>query len=742
VDDPRVIQAVQDYLATIESGSRPNRQAFLAQHPDIADALAECLDALDFVHAVGPKLDPPALTSPPPVDPALPLGDFRILREVGRGGMGIVYEAEQLSLRRRVALKVLPFAWTLDPRQLRRFQNEARAVAHLHHTNIIPIYSVGCERGVHFYAMQFVEGKSLAAVIEELKHVGHAAGLTPAEPAGTTMAALTTERTGRSFHRAVAQLGLQAAEALEHAHEQGVVHRDIKPANLLVDGQGHLWVSDFGLAQFQGEGALTVTGDVLGTLRYMSPEQALGKRGLVDHRTDVYALGATLFELLTQVPVFTGRDREELLRQIAFDEPCPPRRLSATIPVDLETILLKALCKRVEDRYATAQELADDLRRFLEHRPILAKRPTPLERTTKWFRRHPAIVLAAVVLLVLAAVGFGISTALISREQWKTKAALEAEAEQRARAERTFRQARQVVDFFAELGADQLAKRPEMQALRRRILEVALQYYEDFIDQCRDDSSLQAELLASQLRVVTILDEIGSPEETLAALDRARQLHGRQGPGRLGNQEFRKAPSAGGRAGPHRGGQEIHLLAQQPSVQQELQLSPEQLTKISQLLDRRREAFRQLRDISPEEWRFVFEALATHEKRQLADLLQPTQAQRLHQIALQLRGAEAFSDPEVVGELRLEADQKERINALREEARRAVDTAMHSGLPRAEAWKKVEEAWRNAREAILASFTPVQLAKWQELTGPVFQGELRPPPRDGFGPGPGGPRGP
>ena len=187
---------------------------------------------------------------------------------------------------------------------------------------------------------------------------------------------------------------MQAAEALEHAHELGVIHRDIKPANLLVDGRGNLWITDFGLAHCQSQAGLTMTGDLVGTLRYMSPEQALAKRVLVDQRTDIYSLGATLYELLTLEPVFDGRDRQELLRQIAFEEPRPLRRLNKAIPAELETIVLKAMEKNPADRYATAQELADDLERFLKDEPIRAKRPTLVQRARKWSRRHRPLVWA------------------------------------------------------------------------------------------------------------------------------------------------------------------------------------------------------------------------------------------------------------------------------------------------------------------------------------------------------------
>jgi tetratricopeptide (TPR) repeat protein/serine/threonine protein kinase len=455
-DDPRVVRALEEYSAALKAGRRPDRREFLARYAEVAGPLAECLDGLEFVCAAVPDVPRPAPGLPagpgpdPDVRPALPLGDYRLLREVGRGGMGVVYEAEQLSLGRRVALKVLPFAAALDPRRLQRFKNEAHAAAQLRHPGIVSVHSVGCERGVHFYAMEYVEGQSLAAVIRDLRqlagregaedlpapaarpaggertpeHPARSAGdscpTTPYTPspapapgegagtdAGTWPGALpSTERTlwSASFFRSVAGLGVQAAEALEHAHQMGVVHRDVKPANLLVDGRGHLWVTDFGLAQVQSDARLTMTGDLLGTLRYMSPEQALAQRVIVDHRTDIYSLGATLYELLTLEPAFGGRDRQEVLRQIAFEEPRPPRRLNKAVPAELETIVLKAMAKNPDERYAFAQELADDLGRYLKDEPIRARRPSLLQRTRKWARRHRAVVWAAGVCLLVAVV--------------------------------------------------------------------------------------------------------------------------------------------------------------------------------------------------------------------------------------------------------------------------------------------------------------------------------------------------
>jgi serine/threonine protein kinase len=347
------------------AGESVDVEAYAVRWPELAEQLQRLVPALAVMHDIGATTGATAMASE---GAAGVLGDFRILREVGRGGMGIVYEAEQLSLGRRVALKVLPLAGALDPRQLQRFKNEAQAAACLQHQHIVPVYYVGCERGVHFYAMQFIDGRPLSQLLNEVRRAegrgpegasggpsvasrasgnGEAAGAAPTAP---VTADLTPHSglggRGREYYRRVAELGAQAAEALEHAHGLGVVHRDVKPANLLVDERGDLWVADFGLAQvLRGEGGLTRSGDLVGTLRYMSPEQALGKRTTVDHRTDIYSLGATLYELLTLEPACPGADREEIVRQITLAEPRLPRKVNRSVPSELEIIVLKAMEK-------------------------------------------------------------------------------------------------------------------------------------------------------------------------------------------------------------------------------------------------------------------------------------------------------------------------------------------------------------------------------------------------------------
>jgi serine/threonine protein kinase len=572
---------VERLTARLQAGEQLDLAAVVREHPDHAERLAQMWPALAALADLSGSLRQGSggmgLEVPAPAAPAT-LGDFQIVGEIGRGGMGVVYKAEQMSLRRPVAVKVLPLAGVMDPRQLQRFHNEAQAAAGLHHTNIVPVYFVGSERGVHYYAMQYIEGRDLASVIAELREQARdpmpepttaetvaAAGqaLPPTAPAAADtrpVAGLTTEGAPRSrdYFRTVARLGIQAAEALDHAHQMGIVHRDVKPANLLLDTVGRLWVTDFGLAQIQTDTCLTMSGDLVGTLRYMSPEQALAKRVVVDHRTDIYSLGATLYESLTLRPPFDGADRQELLRQIAFDEPIRPRKVNQALPAELEIIVVKALEKRPQDRYATAQELADDLQCFLTERPIKARRPGIVDRARKWSRRHQPLVRAMFAALLLAVVALGASTiwalqmnaqtetALTQAEQARSdeerqrkeaesaraqavaaakaeKQATDAESIQRKRAEATRDRIWQVLDqMTSEITGESLATQKELSEEQKKLLTEVLNYYREFAAEKVDSEELRARTALAAHRVGMIEYGLGRKQESAAAFRQAQ----------------------------------------------------------------------------------------------------------------------------------------------------------------------------------------------------------------------------
>ncbi len=705
------------YVEGREAGREEDRERLLAAHPDLRDDLEAFFvshDAMERLaaplrEAGGGGLAEEASNAEAPAGVGR-LGDFRLFAEVGRGGMGVVYEAEQLSLRRRVALKVLSFAAALDPRRLQRFKNEALAAAQLRHENIVPVYAVGCERGVHFYAMQFIEGRSLASLIAELRREqgdktdstnplpAAAAETRTAEAGQRTVASLSRERAagGRRYFAWAAALIRQAASALEYAHQLGVVHRDVKPANLLLDERGQLWVADFGLAQVAGDAGLTQTGELLGTLRYASPEQALGRPGVVDHRSDVYSLGATLYELLTLRPIFEGRDRKELLRQIAEDEPRPPRAAVASLSAELETIVLKALCKEPSERYRNAQELADDLQRFLDNRPILARRPTLTERAWKWARRRPSIVAAGMVILLVLAVGSLVSAALVHAEQDRTRQeqrkAEEAYRRERQRAEEAesrLRLARRSVDELIQVSEEELADRPGTERVRKRLLRSALAFYQEIIEQRRDDPDAQAELVDTTRRVEKILAD-------LAVLQAAGKLY----------------------------------LLGQTAVHDDLGLDDGQRKKVNELTARLgkrwMESFNDLARLSPaERGRRVVEQ-ARADEAEVNAILTGAQQVRLRQIGLQADGPGAFRDPEVAARLQLSTEQREQIRAIEDDA--FFSWMRMTGFPPHPGGGPDAVKEPPANERILEALKADQVLRWKEMTGEPFKGSLMPSP--------------
>jgi len=460
--DELVGEAIEAYLALGEGGAPPEPEAFAAGYPELGDDLLAALEGLALVRGLVGEPDDHGPGSR--LETGRRIAGYRIVRELGRGGMGVVYEAVHVGLDRPVALKVLGSQAAPDSNGRRRFLNEARTAAGLHHTHIVPVFDVGQVGGLCYYAMQRIEGSGLDRVIRHLRRdrataAGSSSGATtprtrtgartrptpapapfgsdsltgpwPSPPGGARPAAPPSGNDtgglagrapadrgdepppfvpprGSAYYRWVAEVGREAAEALGHAHHRGIIHRDVKPSNLLVDGRGLVWVADFGLARRLADPSLTQHDSLLGTPRYMSPEQA--RIGPIDGRSDLYSLGATLYELLTLRPPFDGRSAAELVGQIATQEPVAPRRVDPRVPRDLETIVLKLLGKRPSDRYDSSGHLAEDLTRFLNYEPVRARRVSLPGRLWRFARRHPGItavsVTAAVAVLAVSTVAY------------------------------------------------------------------------------------------------------------------------------------------------------------------------------------------------------------------------------------------------------------------------------------------------------------------------------------------------
>ena len=436
-------------------GEVPTIEEYAVSFPELAEEIRELFPLLKVMERAASETSRSGPLSFLTGKDALPaqLGDYRILREVGRGGMGIVYEAEQISLGRHVAIKVLPDRAARNVKQLLRFRREARSAGRLHHTNIVPVFDVGCVDDVHYYTMQFIQGNNLDAVVAEVarfyranespaaagspapsanpilkqsrrvarrlmmqavaqesptptindatRNVAQTIGLVDRDIASSEFEKPLSRTSTATFFRNVARIGMQVADALAYAHDQRILHRDIKPANLLLDIRGNVWVTDFGLAKDEDE-KLTDTKDVVGTFRYMAPERF---HGHTDARSDIYSLGLTLYELLT---LRSCRATQEAFAQHGPRKLPPPRVIDPCVPRDLETIVLKATAHEPQNRYPRAEHMADDLRRFLAERPILARRTSWLESAWMSCRRNPMLavtMLVAVVLLIVSVLG-------------------------------------------------------------------------------------------------------------------------------------------------------------------------------------------------------------------------------------------------------------------------------------------------------------------------------------------------
>ena len=408
------MELADDFVRRRQAGEHPTISEYCEQHPELASEIEELFPTLVMLEKT---------KSSPVVETGIQtkiIGSYELIREIGRGGMGVVYQARHDSLERNVALKLLPARLADDPKAIARFQREAKAISNLHHTNIVPLYEAGIDGSHCFFAMQLINGRSLDKMLISVRNE---AVDTKANKGSTTkvqnssvnsqLASLqqllessesdsssSSKSSGRSSFDWAARIGVQVADAIHYAHKQGVIHRDLKPSNIMVDENGTAWLTDFGLAKLEGDD-LTQTGDIVGTLRYMSPERFVGE---CDSRADIYGLGLTLYELVLQRPAYQSSDRGELVRLISQADPVRPRLIAPRVPRDLETIILKSIEKEPRHRYKNAEQLKQDLQRFLNDEPVRARRISPVERSLRWARRNKAMATALSGIALMAAI--------------------------------------------------------------------------------------------------------------------------------------------------------------------------------------------------------------------------------------------------------------------------------------------------------------------------------------------------
>ncbi|MCH9723826.1 MAG: protein kinase [Planctomycetes bacterium] len=546
---PELEQIADAFITQIRSGYNPEISEYVERYPALAKEIEEVFPAIAALEA-GKNVDHSSGKVSLGERTPEQLGDFKIIREIGRGGMGVVYEAIQESLNRRVALKLLPRHSLLGEKQLKRFRREAELTASLHHTNIVPVFGVGENEGFHYYVMQLIEGVGLDELAQQFVVTdadsssnrptgGNDTIVRPdSDPSGSTTGSSYAKSTHKPENKGVlrtdfekyvdspekiAILGVQAANALQYAHDRGILHRDIKPGNLLLDRDGLLCITDFGLARAAEQSDLSKSTDVVGTLGYMAPEMF---REETCSQSDIYGLGITLYELLTKRSAIVRTNRHEMISQITQGSITPLRRINSKLSRDLETIVLKAIAPGVNHRYQKASDLADDLNRFLENCPIRARRITPFERLWRWSRRNPAIATLSSIAMILVMLLGAIMAVGFERER-----------QQRKRIESSSQLAvdalDRVFDRFVPSRADLSDKtnstvdytEPVLSRESADLLAGMVQYYEQLAKSTGSQREFQIKAANAQHKVGDIHRRLGDYHSALDAYQKSLDLY-------------------------------------------------------------------------------------------------------------------------------------------------------------------------------------------------------------------------
>ncbi len=554
----RVTHALEQYLKWLELGETPDFDRLLALYPDVAETLKRYMPQHLLADKHKPKaiaVEPKREKAPKPSadrsaeEPPKCLGDHELMEEIGRGGMGIVFKAKQTSLDRIVALKILPNAATWDSKQIARFKNEAQAAAQLNHPNIVSVFSVGQENGTYYYSMPLIDGLSLEKAVRifesepsfDLNGEGTAQRMAGNDPRvdrrNRNRASLATILFGNpgqltkknskpiqgeakggttinesiassDYVCAVVELVAQAADALHFAHQRGIIHRDIKPSNLLIDRKGNLWITDFGLAMISGSSGLTGTGDVMGTLKYMSPEQATGRSHWIDHRSDIYSLGITMYELLTLKPAVNGEDRMAMLKQIKNQSPPSVRKQNPAVSKTLENVLLQAISKYPEERYATAELFAQDLRRYLASGRSLANRPGVVSAICRVVRHNPqwSLIASAVPLLLILV--------LLPMLHWYSSRNANLE-ERVAQANQQLQNASATVRALGSPMLHEMRLSPETESIRRQISQELARFLDAFSEHAQKDPEFHSQLGQLKLEIARLHEWTGTQKDAI-----------------------------------------------------------------------------------------------------------------------------------------------------------------------------------------------------------------------------------